>query len=156
VTIHDIVGSLYTDRRVKEFIGLQEPADLREDLLHHCVLEIYRMHEKYPGKIEKLHIDGQMFAFFVGMVKNQNWSEKSTFWSRFKRGHEPEEVYLNNSELIKAEESGALIISQTEQDICAIEKFGNNFMEYFYNTFPNRKVKNKTKCAPLSLQPSLF
>jgi len=43
------------------------------------------MHEKYPGKIEELHGKGLMFAFFVGMVRNQLHSEKSTFFSRFRR-----------------------------------------------------------------------
>jgi tyrosine-protein phosphatase YwqE len=85
LTIHDIVAAVYLDRRVNEFLQKQEPADLRQDLLHHCVMEIYRINDKYPGKIEELHSKDLMFAFFVGMVRNQLHSKKSTFFTRFRR-----------------------------------------------------------------------
>ena len=85
MNIHDIVAGIYTDKRVNEFISKQRPVDLQGDLLHHCITEIYRLHEKYPGKIERLHESNQLWPFFHGMVCQQLYSEKSTFFTRYRR-----------------------------------------------------------------------
>lgn len=85
MTIHAIVEQLYRDRRVNEFIRKQQPSDLQDDLLHHCISEIYRIAEKYPGKIEQLHTDNQLWAYFHGMACQQMHSNKSTFWSKYRR-----------------------------------------------------------------------
>lgn len=85
MTLNAIVEQLYRDRRVNEFIRKQQPADLQDDLLHHCISEIYRIAEKYPGKIEQLHAGNQLWPYFHGMACQQMHSTKSTFWSRFRR-----------------------------------------------------------------------
>lgn len=85
MTLNAIVEQLYRDRRVNEFIRKQQPSDLQDDLLHHCISEFYRIAEKYPGKIEQLHTDNQLWAYFHGMACQQMHSTKSTFWTRFRR-----------------------------------------------------------------------
>lgn len=83
--IHDIVAGIYTDKRVNEFVSKQHPVDLQGDLLHHCIMEIYRIHEKYPGKIEHLHESNQLWPVFHGLVCRQLYSEKSTFYTKYRR-----------------------------------------------------------------------
>lgn len=86
ISINDIVLQVYTDRRIKEFIGRLNPSDLREDLMHHCVLEIYRIAEKEPGKVEALASRGnELFGWFTGMVHLQLESKTSTFYRKFRR-----------------------------------------------------------------------
>lgn len=85
MTLNAIVEQLYRDRRVNEFIRKQQPADLQDDLLHHCISEIYRIADKYPGKIEQLHAGNQLWPYFHGMACQQMHSTKSTFWSRYRR-----------------------------------------------------------------------
>jgi len=63
------------------------PADLQEDLKHHIISELYRLHEKTPGKIEAIYSRGEMFPFLVGMVRLQFMSSKSTFHRLFRREH---------------------------------------------------------------------
>jgi hypothetical protein len=90
--LHRIVSALYTDHRVRQFINRLQPADLRDDLLQHCTLEVYRIAEKYPGKIEALHTSNQLWPWFVGAIKQQLMSKKSTFYTKHRRQFAPEEM----------------------------------------------------------------
>lgn len=83
--VHDIVKCVYTDKRIKEFISKLKPASLQDDLMMHCISEIYRVAELYPGKIEGLQERKQMFAWFVGMAKIQLMSKRSTFYRKHRR-----------------------------------------------------------------------
>lgn len=94
--LSNIIQGLYLDQRVKEFINKQQPCHLRGDLLHHCITEIYRINDKYPGKIEALYNKGELFAWFVGMVRNQLHSNKSTFFTKFRRVYLSEECIPHN------------------------------------------------------------
>lgn len=142
--VADIVAQLYNDRRVVELISRQQPADLQQDLLHHCILELYRCEEATPGKLLHLHQAGELFAFFVGMVRRQNWSDKSTFYTRYKRTFESIEdhphVYATPD-------------LSTVSDADADKAFGTAFMDYFYNKYPNRRNK-KIKRVPV--QAAMF
>ncbi len=144
VQIHEIVTSVYNDRRVNEFLSKQEPADLRDDLKHHCVMEIYRMNAKYPGKIEALYQEGKMFAFFVGMVRNQLHSEKSTFFTRFRRHFEPEEAYLHIADKLPD-------TVQDQDETEAVAKFGAGFIDYFYKKFAERGQKRQIANVQMSM-----
>jgi hypothetical protein len=83
--IHSIVEKLYKDARIKEFLSKLKPTELQDDLKSHCILEVYRIAEKSPEKIIKLEADDQMFAWFVGVVRRQLTSERSTFFRKHRR-----------------------------------------------------------------------
>ena len=89
MNLHQIVEALYRDSRVNEFIRKCRPTDLQDDLLHHCITEVYRIAEKYPGKIERLHDAGELWPWFHGMICQQLMSEKSTFYTRYRRSFSP-------------------------------------------------------------------
>lgn len=93
--IHDIIESIYNDKRVNEFIAKLKPTYLQADLKSHCIYEIYRLSNKYPGKIETLFQNDQMFAWFTGMAKMQLFSERSTFYRLYVRGFE-DDVHLTH------------------------------------------------------------
>ena len=140
--IHAIVEWLYLDKRVNEFIGKQQPAELQADLLHHCILEIYRIHDKTPGKIEALHAADQLWPWFHGMACMQLRSKKSTFFARFRRTFEPvEAIPVRHHHDINY---------QKEEDE-AIRKYGTNFINYFYTKLPERKPKVKVESIALLL-----
>ena len=92
MNLHQIVEALYRDSRVNEFIRKCRPTDLQDDLLHHCITEVYRIAEKYPGKIERLHDAGELWPWFHGMICQQLMSEKSTFYTRYRRQFLPIEA----------------------------------------------------------------
>lgn len=127
--INGIVLQLYQDRRVKEFISRQQPADLQQDLLHHCILEIYRMHEVHPGKIEKLFNDGKLWPYFHGMACMQLKSKTSTFFRRFRRTFEPEEMIP------------AMIEEPKDIDCKEVDK---DFVEYVYSVIERPKKESKS------------
>ena len=134
------------DKRVNEFIRKCEPSDLREDLLHHCILELYRIAEKYPGKIEALHNAGELWPWFHGLISRQLMSDKSTFYTKFRR---KSMVYLPVEELPDRP------IYQVDGfgECDAVERLGSNFVNYFYDQFPKR---NQPKQKAAAVQISLF
>lgn len=85
LTLHKVVEQIYLDARVNEFLKKLRPEHLQEDLKSHCITEIYRVSEKYPGKIEWLAERDQLFAWFVGMAKMQLFSTRSTFYRKHRR-----------------------------------------------------------------------
>lgn len=78
---------MYKDPKFCELISKMRPSDLQEDLKHHIISELYRLHEKTPGKIEAIYNRGEMFGFLYGMVRLQFMSSKSTFHRLFRREH---------------------------------------------------------------------
>ena len=85
MTLNQIVEELYRLPALNQFIGKLKPDDLQADLKQHCFCELYRIAEKYPGKIEALHERDQLFAWMVGAIKMQLFSSRSTFSRRFRR-----------------------------------------------------------------------
>ena len=83
--LHEVVERLYRDKRLNEFIKKLKPECLQDDLKSHCFLEIYRVAETHPGKIEDLDKKNQLFAWFVGMAKMQLFSTRSTFYRKHRR-----------------------------------------------------------------------
>jgi hypothetical protein len=124
--IHDIVLAIYTDKRVNEFIRKQKPTDLQEDLLHHCITELYRLHEKYPGKIEELFSTNKLWPYFHGMACMQLKSKTSTFYRKFRRTFESEDK---------------IPVMIAEPYEFEINKVDQAFVEYVYSVFENRTDK---------------
>ncbi|MGG7036948.1 MAG: hypothetical protein ACI7YS_17400 [Flavobacterium sp.] len=148
VQINDIVQWLYLDRRVNEFIRKQKPSDLQDDLLHHCIAEVYRINDKYPGKIIALFEANQLWPWFHGMVCNQLHSTKSTFYTKFRR---------ENMVYLPVEELPDRPIYQLEgaEEMEAVQKHGANFVNYFYDNFHKRKSLQPKKVAEV-VQISMF
>ena len=124
MAINDIVLWLYKDQRVNQFIAKQHPQDIQQDLLHHCILEIYRLYEKWPGKIEKLHTEGKLWPYFHGMASMQLRSKTSTFFRKYRRGFEPEEKIP-----LMVQQPDEVEIKQVDQD----------FVDYVYSQIEKPK-----------------
>ena len=139
-----IVSQLYKDRRVNEFISKQQPCHLQGDLLHHCILEVYRINDKYPGKIEALNDRNELWAWFHGLVCRQLHSTKSTFYTRYRRTYLPEEH-------IPAETVSINPFETETQETLAEAKHGSGFIDYFYREFPKRDKKKIIKQVQISM-----
>ena len=137
--MHIIVEQLYTDRRVREFIAKQEPADLRDDLLSHCICEVYRIAEKYPGKIEGLHDANQLWPWFHGLVCQQLRSKKSTFYTRYRRTFDPEEYIPKDA------------ATMPDIDFDIPNQIDEALLEYAYRIFEQPKKVLKYEAKQLDL-----
>ena len=124
--LHAIVQQLYTDRRVTEFISKQQPAELREDLLHHCIMELYRIATKYPGKVEDLWQRGELWPWFHGMACNQLRSAKSTFFSKFRRQY----IELESANLRNLPDDLPTYLSDDDYNTAISKRNGSNFASY--------------------------
>lgn len=95
-----LVEAIYTDKRIREFIGKLHPEDLREDLLHHFIERLYKYEENHPGKLFMLagkdkvfcHCVGgneakeqQLFAWVVGNIRMELTSPRSPFARKYRR-----------------------------------------------------------------------
>lgn len=83
--INAIVESLYRDRRVNELVNKLQPADLRDDLLHHCIMYVFKIAAKCPGKIEALFERDELFAWFQRALKMELIGENSSFFRTYRR-----------------------------------------------------------------------
>jgi len=137
--VHRIVEQLYTDRRVREFISKQEPADLQQDLLSHCIMEVYRIAEKYPGKIEALAERNEIWPWFHGMACQQLRSNKSTFYTRYRRSFDPVEYIPKD------------IATMPDMDFDIKPQIDENFAEYAYRTFEQPKKVLRYEAKQLDL-----
>ena len=117
--LHYVVEQLYTDRRVNEFLGKMQPRLFIKDLTHHCILEIYRIGMKYPGKIEGLFKVYQLFGWFVGMAKMQLFSPRSSFY-RLMLKEFADEMYIDFNQA--AEEESREVDNFTEAQNAIIEQ----------------------------------
>lgn len=135
-SIHDIILAIYTDRRVNEFIRKQQPSDLQDDLLHHCITELYRLYEKYPGKIEQLFNNNKLWPYFHGMACMQLKSKNSTFYRKFRRTFEPEERI-------------PVMIEQPFE--VELNKVDAAFVEYVYSVFENKEAKQEVTFTQIEL-----
>jgi hypothetical protein len=86
--IHEAVAGMHNDRRVKQLVGKMHPPDLQDDLFQHCILEIYRVAQKCPGKVEGLVERNEMFAWFSQVIKLQMTGSHSTFFRKYRRPFE--------------------------------------------------------------------
>ena len=95
-----LVEAIYTDPRIREFIGKLHPEDLREDLLHHFIERLYTYEERHPGKLFILaakdkvfckYVEGneskeqQLFAWVVGNIRMELTSPRSPFARKYRR-----------------------------------------------------------------------
>ena len=156
-TLNQIVEQLYRDRRVNEFIRKQQPSDLQDDLLHHCISEVYRIATTYPGKIEKLYQDNQLWPYFHGIACQQMHSKKSTFFTKFRRQMVPIDVI--DWEIKEDQPHGQYAQRQRELYETIYERNGKAFADYAISDIERQEdkrvltfgqVKQKVK------QPELF
>ena len=140
--IHDIIESIYNDKRVNEFIAKLKPTYLQADLKSHCICEIYRVSNKYPGKIETLFHNNQLFAWFVGMAKIQLFSERSTFYRLHRRCFE-DDVHLTH-----------LSYNDIEFEVPTINHEVEKKVEYIYTQLERKR--NIKPLAPVPIQVELF
>lgn len=106
--LHQIIQKITTDKRVLEMVEKMKPADLQKDLLSHCKEELYRIAQKYPGKIEELDSTNKLFAYFTGLIYKQQCSTTSTFYRRLrKKGTLPDPFIYQEVSRITNEEINA-------------------------------------------------
>lgn len=99
-TLHKLVEAIYTDKRLRQLLGKLQPADLRDDLLHHVIERIYKFNEQHPERIAELaskdkvfciyvganeQREQQLFAWLVGNMKMELFSPRSPFSRKYRR-----------------------------------------------------------------------
>jgi hypothetical protein len=92
-------------------------------------MEIYRMHEVHPGKIEKLFTDGKLWPYFHGMACMQLKSKTSTFYRRFRRTFEPEE---------------RIPVMIVEPEYKEVKPVDQAFADYVYSVIEQPKKESKS------------
>lgn len=146
--IHEIIESIYNDKRVNEFISKLKPTYLQADLKSHCIFEIYRISNKEPGKIEALFKNNQLFAWFVGMAKMQLFSERSTFYRQYIREFEDEVHFEHVADKVVNFEFAYVREAEKKQ---AEEKAGVT-ADWIYHELERKPLPKPLAPAPMQLE----
>jgi DNA-directed RNA polymerase specialized sigma24 family protein len=81
----DIIQAMYLNPDISEAIGKMEPAQLRDDLRQEIFLVICELDEE---RLQTMHREGWLKYFVVRTMLNMIKSDRSTFYNKFRKGHE--------------------------------------------------------------------
>ena len=76
---------MYRNSDIADAIGKMEPAQLRDDLRQEIFLVICELDEE---RLQTMHREGWLKYFVVRTMLNMIKSDRSTFYNKFRRGHE--------------------------------------------------------------------
>lgn len=85
MTRHEIISSMYADADIAEAIGKMQPAELRDDLRQEMFLVLAELDEE---RLLTMHREGWVKFFLVRTMLNMIKSDRSTFYNKFRRGHD--------------------------------------------------------------------
>lgn len=80
-----IIETMYRNPDIAEAIGKMEPAQLRDDLKQEIFLVLCELEEE---RLTTMHREGWLKYFVVRTMLNMIKSDRSTFYNKFRRGHD--------------------------------------------------------------------